>query len=72
MNKLKELLPQQRLFLELLVKSGDIAVPDSDDGSMLYRTLKECEATGLVFIEGVSHGFSKAAITDSGRTIVKK
>jgi len=68
---LSDLLPQQRLFLELLVKSGDIAVPDSDDGSMLYRTLKECEKAGLVLIESVSNGFDKAAITNKGRSAVK-
>ena len=67
---MNNLLPQQRLFLELLVKSGDIAVPDSDDGSMLYRTLKECEDSRLVFIESVSNGFDKAAITKKGRETV--
>ncbi|MCK4940386.1 MAG: hypothetical protein KAR80_08795 [Rhodospirillaceae bacterium] len=69
---MSDLLPQQRLFLELLVKSGDIAVPDVDDGSMLYRTLKECEVASLVFIEGVSNGFNKAAITKKGRETVNK
>ena len=69
---MSNLLPQQRLFLELLVKSGDIAVPDQDDGSMLFRTLKECEKAGLVLIEKVSNGFDKAAITDKGRLMVKK
>jgi len=69
---LNDLLPQQRLFLELLVKSGDIAVPDNDDGSMLYRTLKECEEADLVLIESVSNGFDKAAITDKGRISVKR
>ncbi|MCK5166056.1 MAG: hypothetical protein KAQ66_02015 [Rhodospirillaceae bacterium] len=69
---MSDLLPQQRLFLELLVKSGDIAVPDSDDGSMLYRTLKECEGVDLVLIESVSNGFNKAAITEKGREIVNK
>ena len=68
---MSNLLPQQRLFLELLVKSGDIAVPDLDDGSMLYNTMKECEGEALIFIEGVSNGFSKAAITAKGRKIVK-
>lgn len=66
-----KLLPQQRLFLELLVKSGDIGVSDKDDGSMLYRTMKECEKAGWVTVKGFCPGFDKAAITASGRTAVK-
>lgn len=68
---MSSLLPQQRLFLELLIKSGDIAVPDADDGSMLYRTLKECEKARLLTIEAVSNGFDKAAITGKGRKEVQ-
>lgn len=66
-----DILPQQRLFLELLVKSGDIGVSDTDDGSMLYRTMKECEKAGWVTVKGFCPGFDKAAITAIGRNKVK-
>ncbi|MHA1598906.1 MAG: hypothetical protein ACTSV1_09305 [Alphaproteobacteria bacterium] len=67
-----EALPQQTLLLELLVMSGDIAVPDSDNDTVLFRTLKECEAKGWLELKHFGAGFDKAAITDGGRLMVKK
>jgi len=60
-------LPQQLLLLELIVQSGDIAVPAKDDGTVLYRTLKECEAAGWLIINPFGAGFDKASITETGR-----
>ena len=65
-------LPQQTLLLELLMMSGDIAVPDSDNGTVLYRTLKECEASGWLELKQFGAGFDKASITDSGRLAGKE
>ncbi len=65
------ILPQQQLLLELLVMSGDIAVADHMDGSILGRTLRECVATGWVKVEKVGPGFRKAIITDKGRRAVR-
>lgn len=64
-------LPQQRLLLELIAQSGDIAVPSSDNGTVLYRTLKECEAEGWLKIKPFGAGFDKASVTDLGRTVSK-
>lgn len=66
-----DVLPQQRLLLELIVMSGDIAVPAHDDGTVLYRTLKECEANGWLRLSSFGAGFDKAAVTDSGRRAAK-
>lgn len=60
-------LPQQRLLLELIVQSGDIAVPSEDNGTVLYRTLKECEAAGWLTLKPFGAGFDKASVTESGR-----
>lgn len=64
-------LPQQTLLLDLLTMSGDIAVPDSDNGTVLYRTLKECEAKGWLKLTPFGAGFDKASISDSGRRVMK-
>jgi len=66
-----EILHQQRLLLELLVMSGNIGVPDTDNGSLLYATLKECEKTGWLTLSPFGAGFNKAEITDTGRAKVK-
>jgi hypothetical protein len=66
-----ELLHQQRLLLELLVKSGNIAVSDTDDGTLLYVTMKECERKGWLTQSQFGAGFNQAVITDAGRRKVK-
>jgi len=65
-----KILPQQQLLLELLIMSGDIAIADHMDGSILDRTLQECAANGWVDVEKISPGFRKAIITDKGRRAV--
>lgn len=65
-------LPQQRLLLELIVQSGDIAVPAVDNGTVLYRTLKECERSGWLNIKSFGAGFDKASVTDQGRQASKQ
>ena len=64
-------LPQQALLLELLVMSGDIAMADDIEGTVLHRTLVECERKGWVIQKRFGAGFNKLTITDSGRKIVK-
>jgi hypothetical protein len=66
-----EILHQQRLLLELLSMSGNIAVPDSDNGTLLFKTLKECEASNWLALTQFGAGFNKAEITDSGRRAIK-
>ncbi len=65
------ILPQQQLLLELLIMSGDIAIADQTQGSILVRTLRECAARGWVEVEKIGPGFSKAIITDKGRQAVE-
>ena len=65
------LLPQQELLLELLVMSGDIAMADDVDGTILHRTLTECERAGWVVQKRFGAGFNKLTITDAGRKMVK-
>lgn len=66
-----EILPQQRLLLELISMSGDIAVPSEDDGTVLFRTLRECVNKGWITLSGFGAGFDKAHITDGGRARLK-
>lgn len=60
-------LPQQRLLLELLIMSGDIAVADDISGTILERTVIECEAHGWVSRSTFGAGFHKTSITEKGR-----
>ena len=67
---MSSILPQQRLLLELLVMSGDIAVEEAETDSLLWRTLKECDAEGWVRLTPVSQGFHAVTITDPGRKAI--
>jgi len=57
-------LPQQQLLLELLVMSGEIAVPRDSGGALFWRTLSECRASG--WTTQVSPGILRIGITESG------
>lgn len=68
-----KILPQQELFLELLVMSGDIAIASGEESdTILQRTLKECKNSGWVKLTPFGAGFNKASITPVGRGMVKK
>ena len=64
-------LPQQRLLLELILMSGDIAVPAESNGTVLFKTLEECQAHGWVTLQTFGAGFNKAHITETGRIAAK-
>ena len=68
---MNSILPQQRLFLELLIMSGNIALPDKDDGTLLFRTMLECQKIGWITLTPFGSGFSQAKITVSGRKAVE-
>lgn len=52
--------------------SGNIAVSDCDDGTILFRTLKECKAKLWITLTPFGTGFDKAAITNIGRATIKE
>ncbi len=60
-------LPQQQLLLELLIMSGQIAVPADDTDTILWRTLKECRQAGWLTWVEVSPGLFSIEITRKGR-----
>ncbi len=62
-------LPQQKLLLELLIMSGDIAVADDISNTILERTVIECEKKGWVKRSIFGAGFHKTTITDAGRRV---
>ncbi|MFP6733022.1 MAG: hypothetical protein VB959_04185 [Rhodospirillales bacterium] len=66
------ILPQQRLFLELLIMSGDIAISDNLAGTILQRTLSECEQKAWIKTEHVANGFDMITITNHGRRAAKQ
>tara|TARA_Y100000031_G_scaffold120509_1_gene134583 strand:+ start:145 stop:450 length:306 start_codon:yes stop_codon:yes gene_type:complete len=61
------LLPQQRLLLELLIMSGDIALADDIEGTILERTVGECERKAWVDLKRFGAGYNKLSVTDAGR-----
>jgi len=68
---MKQIMHQQRLFLEWLVMAGNIAVSDTDNGSLLFITQHECAKAGWIKLTPFGSGFLMAAITDAGRDMVK-
>ncbi len=62
-----EIMPQQRLVLELIIISGDVGVPESDKDTILWRTLRECVAENWITLTEISPGIHRASITDLGR-----
>lgn len=65
---MSDVLPQQKLLLELLIMSGDIAIADDISGTILERTLDECEKKGWVARSQFGAGFHKTTITPLGRS----
>lgn len=51
--------------------SGNIAVSDKNDGTILYRTLQESKHAGWITLTPFGTGFDKAAITDFGRLAIR-
>jgi len=66
-----EIMHQQRLLLEWLAMAGNIAVSDSDNGSLLYKTQVECEKAGWIKLTQFGSGFFMAAITDLGKQVIR-
>ncbi len=65
---MSQILPQQKLLLELLIMSGDIGVSTEGNYKILDSTLQECVDYGWVTLSTFGAGFNKASITDKGRT----
>lgn len=65
---MSNVLPQQKLLLELLIMSGDIAIADDISGTILERTVEECEKEGWVARKQFGAGFHKTTITPLGRS----
>ena len=62
-------LPQQRLLLQLVAMSGDIAVTNVAPDCILRRTLRECEQRGWVEIKEISPGVHKVTLRAPGRVV---
>ena len=67
-----KILHQQRLLLELLCMSGNIAVTENNDGTILRRTLMETVDAGWITLTPFGKGFDMAAITAFGRKAIKE
>lgn len=64
---MSRLLPQQQLVLELLRMSGEVAVTESAEGTILWRTLQECRRHLWITWSEVSPGVFSVALTTAGR-----
>jgi len=63
--------PQQRLFLELIRMSGDIAVTETRTDTVLHRTLEECRDAGWIAVTPLGGGTIKvASLTATGRRLL--
>ena len=60
-------LPQQQLLLELLIMSGQIAVPGDARETILWRTLEECRAARWLTWVEINPGLFTIEITRKGR-----
>ena len=67
---MSDILPQQQLLLELIMMSGDVTVPKNDDGTMIYRTLKECSGFGWVSVLPGKSNSDIATVTAEGRKAI--
>ena len=68
---MSRLLPQQQLVLELLRMSGDIAVTEQTQETILWRTIRECRSKGWVTTTQVSPGIHSVSLTPTGRRTVE-
>ncbi len=50
--------------------SGDIAVQELAEGSILWRTIDECESEGWLTVKTISSGFHTVSITGAGRLVI--
>lgn len=67
-----DILPQQRLLLELLAMSGAIAVPESPDETILWRTVQECLERHWIRRGKVGAGFCSVEVTALGRAVLRE
>jgi hypothetical protein len=65
------MLPQQRLLIELLTMSGDIAVPRDGADTILWRTLDECAQNRLIILEDINDSVCRVSVTALGRLSLK-
>ena len=68
---MSDALPQQQLLLELLIMSGQIAVPSAAQDTILWRTLQECKTAGCIRWTEVSPGLFSIEITRKGRHAIE-
>ncbi|MBF0391972.1 MAG: hypothetical protein HQL38_04760 [Alphaproteobacteria bacterium] len=64
-------LPQQRLMLEILRMTGDVAITAPPDQSLIWRTLRECEQEGWLVTKQINPTLWKASLTEKGRALAK-
>lgn len=50
--------------------SGDVAVRDDINGTILGHTLEECRNAGWVAVRQFAVGYTKVSITETGRAVV--
>ncbi len=70
-DAMPEILPQQKLLLELLVMSGQIGVASDAQDTILWRTLVECQAAGWLTRVEVNPGLFSIEITQKGRRAIE-
>ncbi|SDD98462.1 hypothetical protein [Rhodospira trueperi] len=64
-------LPQQRLLLQLVAMSGDIAITNVRPSSILWRTLRECVDRGWVEAVQISPGVHRVTMLPAGREVAR-
>ena len=62
-----QVLPQQKLLLELIAVSGELSVPEQPPGSLLWKTLQECTQSRWINMRETRPGTHSVRITAAGR-----
>jgi hypothetical protein len=63
---------QQRLPLELLNMSGEIAVMSASDDSLLWATLRECKSHGWATLHKLSDTATRIRLASTGRNLLNE
>lgn len=62
-----QIMPQQKLLLELISVSGELSVPVQAAESLLWKTLQECDRSRWINMRETQPGMHNVRITAAGR-----
>ena len=70
-TQMTPVLPQQKLLLQILVMSGQLAVPSEPKDTSMWQILEECRAKQWIRMSELNPEFTTVEITEVGRLALK-